>query len=263
MKCALHELTTGSLKALRDSLSDGSLSYGVSRGEVQQITGVATPGVMVYLQSLVEEGFRPKQIARLIEAILTGRGHSSPLSHILDLVISGPDVQGSPMGDTAASMHALVATATESVLLVGYAIYNGRTIFKQLATRMDERPELDVKFLLNVPRHPTNTSEASLIVLKFAHDFRDKEWPGKRLPKIYYDPRSLEIDSSKRASLHAKCVIVDRREALITSANFTEAARNRNIEVGICLRQPETVNRLAVYFEALIAKGVLVMIPTG
>jgi hypothetical protein len=60
-------------------------------------------------------------------------------------------------------MHAIVATATESVLLVGYAIYNSRTIFKQLASRMDGHPELDVKFLLNVLRHPTNTSEASLI----------------------------------------------------------------------------------------------------
>jgi phosphatidylserine/phosphatidylglycerophosphate/cardiolipin synthase-like enzyme len=74
---------------------------------------------------------------------------------------------------------------------------------------------------------------------------------------------SLETDSSKRASLHAKCVIVDRREALITSANFTDAARNRNIEVGLCLRQPDMVNRLAVYFEALIAKNVLMKIPAG
>jgi hypothetical protein len=262
MSCPLHELTSGSLKALRGSLCDGVLSYGLSRGEIQQITGVGSERVMEYLQSLIDDGFRPKQISRLIEAILTGRENSSPLSHILDLVISGPDVQGIPMGDTAASMHALVSTAAESVVIVGYAIYDGRTIFKQLAARMEERAELDVKFLLNVPRHPTNTSEASLIALKFAHDFRDKEWPGKRLPKLYYDPRSLETDSSKRASLHAKCVIVDRREALITSANFTDAARNRNIEVGLCLRQPAMVNRLAVYFEALIAKNVLTKIPT-
>jgi phosphatidylserine/phosphatidylglycerophosphate/cardiolipin synthase-like enzyme len=166
-----------------------------------------------------------------------------------------------PMGDTGASMHALVSTATESVCLVGYAIYGGRNIFKQLAARMEELPELEVKFLLNVPRHPTNTSEASLIALKFAHDFREKEWPGQRLPQIYYDPRSLETDSTRRASLHAKCVIVDRKEALITSANFTDAARNRNIEVGLCLRQSEMVRRLAVYFEALIANNVLVRIP--
>jgi phosphatidylserine/phosphatidylglycerophosphate/cardiolipin synthase-like enzyme len=157
-------------------------------------------------------------------------------------------------------MHALVSTAAESVVLVGYAIHNGRTIFKQLAARMDEYVELNVKFLLNVPRHPTNTSEASLIALKFAHDFKAKEWPGRRLPELYYDPRSLEMDSGKRASLHAKCVIVDRREALITSANFTDAARNRNIEVGLCVRQADIVNKLALYFDALIAKGVLVKI---
>jgi phosphatidylserine/phosphatidylglycerophosphate/cardiolipin synthase-like enzyme len=261
MNCALHELTTGSLKALRDSLSDGAMSYGLSRSEVRRFGGAGTELVMDYLQSLVDDGFGPKQISRLIEAILTGRESTFPLSHILDLVISGPEVQGIPMGDTAASMHALVSTATESVVVVGYAIYNGRIIFKQLSARMDAYAELDVKFLLNVPRNPTNTSEASLISLKFAHDFRKKEWPGKRLPDIYYDRRSLEMESSKRASLHAKCVIVDRREALITSANFTDAARDRNIEVGLCLRQPETVNRLALYFDTLIAKNVLTKIP--
>jgi phosphatidylserine/phosphatidylglycerophosphate/cardiolipin synthase-like enzyme len=216
---------------------------------------------MEYLQSLADEGFRPKQICRILEAILAGREIGSPLSHILDLVISGPDVQGIPMADTAASMHALVSTAAESVVVVGYAIHNGRTIFKQLAARMDEHLALDVKFLLNVPRHPTNTSEASLIALKFAHTFKDKEWPGRRLPELYYDPRSLETDSSKRASLHAKCVIVDRREALITSANFTDAARERNIEVGLCLRDPAMVQRIALYFHALITKKVLVKIP--
>jgi len=262
MSCPLHELTTGSIKALRDSLCDGVLSYGLSRGEVERITGAVNQHVMEYLQSLTDEGFRPKQICRILEAILTGREISSPLSHILDLVISGPDVQGLPMADTLATMHTLASAATKSVILVGYAIVNGKVIFKQLAARMDEYRDLDVKFLLNVPRHPTNTSEPNLIALKFAHDFRDREWPGERLPEIYFDPRSLETDSSKRASLHAKCVIVDRREALVTSANFTDAARNRNIEVGLCLRQSDVVHRLAVYFEALIAKKILQKIPT-
>jgi len=58
--------------------------------------------------------------------------------------------------------------------------------------------------------------------------------------------------------LHAKCIIIDRSEALITSANFTEAAQERNIEVGVKVRHKPLVERLASYFEALIETGRLV-----
>jgi phosphatidylserine/phosphatidylglycerophosphate/cardiolipin synthase-like enzyme len=42
------------------------------------------------------------------------------------------------------------------------------------------------------------------------------------------------------ASLHAKCVIVDRSRALVTSAHFTDAAQRKNIEVGGRLRQRQS-----------------------
>jgi phosphatidylserine/phosphatidylglycerophosphate/cardiolipin synthase-like enzyme len=48
---------------------------------------------------------------------------------------------------------------------------------------------------------------------------------------------------------------VDRKAALITSANFTEAAQQRNIEVGIVVRQPWLIDRLADYFDRLIVSG--------
>ena len=256
--CPLRELTAGSLSALKDSFRTGVLSYGLSRSEVERLTGPASQHVLDYFRDLVEEGFQPKHIARVIDAVLADREGSFPLSHALDLVISGPDLPGVPMGDTAASMHTLVSTAMESVILVGYAVYHGKSIFKHLAVRMDEHPELDVKFLLNLPRPPGNTSDTGTVAREFLCDFKDKQWPGKRLPAIYYDPRSLESDPGKRASLHAKCVIIDRREALITSANFTDAAQSRNVEVGLCLKQAEMIDRLVAYFEALIAHKFLV-----
>src|SRR5205085_5086604 len=39
--------------------------------------------------------------------------------------------------------------------------------------------------------------------------------------------------------------------AIITSANFTEAAQRRNIEVGIVVRHQPTIQRLVDYFSAL------------
>jgi phosphatidylserine/phosphatidylglycerophosphate/cardiolipin synthase-like enzyme len=45
--------------------------------------------------------------------------------------------------------------------------------------------------------------------------------------------------------------MVDRRAALVTSANFTEAAQERNIEVGVVVRHAPLVARLVEYFVAL------------
>jgi phosphatidylserine/phosphatidylglycerophosphate/cardiolipin synthase-like enzyme len=46
-------------------------------------------------------------------------------------------------------------------------------------------------------------------------------------------------------------VVVDRRVALVTSANFTEAAQERNIEAGVVVRSERFASRLADHFETL------------
>src|ERR1044072_7307094 len=75
------------------------------------------------------------------------------------------------------------------------------------------------------------------------------------------DTVCLSDARDKRSSLHAKCVAIDRRVSLITSANFTEAAQQRNIEAGVIVRYPLFVERLVGYFEGLRASGQLVSIP--
>lgn len=85
--------------------------------------------------------------------------------------------------------------------------------------------------------------------------------PRTRVPEIYYDPRALERDPARRASLHAKCIVVDREHAFISSANFTEAAQVRNIEVGVLIRSRLLASRLADHFEGLVMLGLLQPLP--
>jgi phosphatidylserine/phosphatidylglycerophosphate/cardiolipin synthase-like enzyme len=66
-----------------------------------------------------------------------------------------------------------------------------------------------------------------------------------------YDPRALDPASATRASLHAKVLIVDRRSALVTSANFTDAAQKRNVETGVLITYRPFVIRLADTFAGL------------
>jgi phosphatidylserine/phosphatidylglycerophosphate/cardiolipin synthase-like enzyme len=92
-------------------------------------------------------------------------------------------------------------------------------------------------------------------VREFARQIRDEYWPGTRLPDFYYDPRSLDPDPKRRAVLHAKAVIIDGRYTLLTSANFTEAAQQRNIEAGVLLDDPRLATRLTQQFNQLLDAG--------
>ena len=85
-------------------------------------------------------------------------------------------------------MRELFRQAEQSVLVAGYAVYPGRDVFEALAERMDARPELKVRMLLDVQRKRGDTSAPSDIVRRFADRFRRREWPGSRLPEVYYDP---------------------------------------------------------------------------
>jgi phosphatidylserine/phosphatidylglycerophosphate/cardiolipin synthase-like enzyme len=140
---------------------------------------------------------------------------------------------------------------------VGYAVYGGERIFEPLAERMRVNPGLKVTFCLDIARKIGDTSLDSEVVRRFGHEFRERHWPWELLPELYYDPRALMTSSEGRASLHAKCVVVDRKAALITSANFTEAAQYRNIELGLLVRHAPIAERIAGYFEGLRWSGML------
>jgi len=252
MSAAIHRLSTANLHALAASLRSGPLSLGLSRHSLIQIAGPQTDDVLTYLQRLADTGMSTAQVAFVIEAITEARSASAVLGQAIDIILSGPEVSGIAISDTIATVRTLVAEATHEVILVGYAVHNAKPIFELLASRMAAQKTLSVIFCLDISRRRGDTSLESEIVRRFARDFRDKHWPWPDLPKLYYDPRSLSENPLQRSSLHAKCVIADRTRALITSANFTEAAWLRNIELGVLLRYEPLAARLAAYIDGLI-----------
>ena len=55
--------------------------------------------------------------------------------------------------------------------------------------------------------------------------------------------------------MHAKCVVIDGLEALVTSANFTEAAQTRNIELGLLIEDSLVPRRIEELIDSLIRDG--------
>jgi phosphatidylserine/phosphatidylglycerophosphate/cardiolipin synthase-like enzyme len=112
---------------------------------------------------------------------------------------------------------------------------------------------------LNVERRSGDLSAADIVIAKFQQRFRETQWPkGVRLPEVYFDPRSVEPhDASRSACLHAKFVVADSKQVFVSSANFTEAAQERNIEVGVFSENPRLAEELRVHFQTLIDHGYL------
>ena len=189
-------------------------------------------------------------------------GKASARTAAPDLVWSGPEVPGLHARDTRRVYEELLGSAERTVWASTYAFFDGPRAFEVLARRMDERTELRVSLLLNIQRRRGDTTAAENLVRRFADHFWTVNWPGTSRPHVFYDPRSLEMDGAGGV-LHAKVVVTDDEAVFVTSANLTEAALDRNIEVGLLVRDRALALSVSSHFQGLIDRGLLHPLPAA
>ena len=80
-------------------------------------------------------------------------------------------------------------------------------------------------------------------------------WPqGVPSPRVFHD-RS-RAGAARYSSMHAKCLLVDGTDLLITSANFTFHGLQGNVEIGVRLSGPPAAEARKI-FSYLIERGVV------
>jgi len=255
----LLQLAQSDLRELVAALRARRLTAPYTAMNVERpIAGPIAADVAAALQRLADRGFAAEQLAIALDLLAQDRARTPKLEDMLDLVTTGPEAAGVTNRDTSVVVRELFAGAQRFVLVAGYAVYQGRDVFRALADRMAERPDLNVRMFLDVQRGPGDTSMASEVLKRFAERFTNREWPADRpVPQVFYDPRSLDLEAGKRACLHAKCVVVDGEAVFISSANFTEAAQERNVEVGLLVRSCRLAGQIVLHFDSLLAGGLL------
>jgi phosphatidylserine/phosphatidylglycerophosphate/cardiolipin synthase-like enzyme len=222
------------------------------------VPGGLAPAVAGELQGFADQGFTPQQLATMLDLLVQARSQRLSAEDMIDLVTTGPERGGITNRDTGVVVRELFAHANESVLVAGYAVYQGQRVFQALADRMQTCPGLRVRLFLDIQRGYGDTTTANELVARFAERFREHQWPRSRpLPHVYYYPQSLELSPEIRTSLHAKCVVVDSQNVFVSSANFTEAAHDRNIEIGLLLRSRLLAERIVRHFDVLASEGFL------
>lgn len=179
-----------------------------------------------------------------------------------DLVWSGPDVPGLHARDTRRVYEELLGSAERSVWASTYAFFDGPRAFEILARRMDAVPDLRVTLLLNVERRRGDTTTTEQLVRRFTERFWKVDWPGAARPRVFYDPRALDPEGPGGV-LHAKAVVADEEAVFVTSANLTEAALDRNIELGLLVRDRALALSVSSHFRALIDRELLRPLPAA
>ncbi len=261
----LRGLGRPSMRGLAAALEGGRVAPPFHRSQLQgNVPDEVVEEVLNELRELSADGMAPAHIAYMLRLLAEERAAAQAITDRVALVWSGTEVMVGRSRDTAVVVQELFREARESVLIASYALDTGskaEALFGPLAKRMDAEPDLEVRLFVNVHRKHRDDTADAVLLREFADAFRLEIWPGKRLPEVFHDPRSLTTDGKKRACLHAKCIVIDEDRALITSANFTEAAHERNIEAGTVITDTILARALKAQFDTLVDHGALRKIP--
>jgi hypothetical protein len=256
---ALRALSRTALNGLAELLEASAGATSLTRAKVAAFVPEShLDAVWAMFTVLLADGMAPRHVARMLRLLSEERGSAQRMRDRVELVWSPRDLDAVDARDTAVVARELFRAAERSVLVVTYVLdarKKAEALFGELAARLDGEPGLHARFVVNVERPYLDATPEAELVRKAARRLRDEVWPGERLPDVYFDPRALHDDMTQRASMHAKCIVVDGRRTLLTSANLTEAAQERNIEAGVLIDDRAFAERVDRQFAALVEGG--------
>lgn len=164
----------------------------------------------------------------------------------IDVVWTGPSSHVQTGRLTSAVITDLIDEAESEVLLVGYAVHSEPTV--EAALERASAHGVDITLLLE--RTADNPSFHGAGV----------PFPGVVARRLAW-PRDQRPDGG--AALHAKVLVIDRRVALIGSANVTGWALQRNLECGLLVRDARVAAVVVAHVEGLGRAGHLIRASGG
>ncbi len=244
----LSDLATPDLEALLRAVQRGQVDCPLSKAGLASAGFGACSGA--FLAALDDMDLRGVEAALAIA--IAERVHRPPPR--LDLVWTGPEARTATTRDTAIVVRQLFEQARKSVVVGGFRFDHGEELLRPLHAVMRDHG-VKATFFLDIADHADRADRAEAYATEQIDRFFADNWPfGPPRPDVYYDPRTA-VPGPPWASLHAKCVVVDERVALITSANFTERGQERNVEAGVLIEDERFASSLVAQWRSLIGSG--------
>ena len=260
----IRSLPASVLASLSQALQSGRLKPPYTAFAVAEwASQITRESLAAELVALSNVGFTPAALAITFQALAEDAMAAQRAVDNIQLVWTSPDEEGPHVRDTSVVGRQLLSEARNSLWISTYGVFNGQEAFLPIHEAWSVRPNLEVVMILNVPPDDNSGMYGLDAIQKYAKTFWKYQWPWPERPTVFYDPRSPEKDPHLPACQHSKCIIIDDGTAFITSANFTESAHERNIELGVLFRANRQIaGSIKGKFESLIARGFLKPLPT-
>jgi phosphatidylserine/phosphatidylglycerophosphate/cardiolipin synthase-like enzyme len=197
-------------------------------------------------QALKDHSFSSWSEVAIALEVIDAWVSSSP--RILDIVWSGPSNGTFPIRRIDQVIYDLLSTAKQRIFLVTFAAHRVPLLCEHLSQAIDRGVE--VTLLLE-------SEQASAGQLSFDASNAFKDVCLEKVRLLHWPLENRERNQAgKPGKLHVKCAVIDDI-AIIGSANLTDDAFNRNMELGIALRDISLVSEIHEHFKALERNQVL------
>ncbi|HVS66085.1 MAG TPA: DISARM system phospholipase D-like protein DrmC [Thermoanaerobaculia bacterium] len=222
-------------------------SAQVTEAWLARVTGEPYAASLRFLCDLPREG-----VCAVLDAVIAER--NAQRGPELELVWTGPEATVSHTRSNAVVLRQLFERAKDSVLIGGYAFDHGKEIFEPLHRAMRDKG-VRAEIFMDLRGEAKSGVSSETFATECVDRFLQENWlfDGPR-PEIYYAP----LTAAWGASLHAKCVVVDGLDSLITSANFTDRGQTRNLELGVLIRDRGFAEILVAQWRGLVSQGIVV-----
>lgn len=195
-----------------------------------------------FSDAAVKSGLSYGEIASALKAAACTVDHVQK-GNDLDILWTGPKSSSVPVRRMEQSLCELIEAAKKRLFIVSFVAYRADKIYTAIREAIGRG--VRVSFLTEASKEHGGSL-----------DVDPSDALKKKFPKAEFY-RWENPDPSSPAVVHAKCAVADDKMALVTSANLTGAAMEKNMELGLLLKDQKVAGRLSSHFEALIAEDII------
>ena len=199
----------------------------------------------------------PQEVAIFLEAALRSYQLALSRAHVVDSVWTGPEINGSEVRRTNAVVNEIVSGAEKEILIVGYWLVTRTAQISALINLLAKKSKagVRVRFVFDPGIKSGGPDNFTALNALWPTDLTEAP-----LEVFSWSESSATISSKTgqqfQRKLHAKVIVADRWDALVTSANLSHAGLLENLEMGLRVRG-STAGTVVRHFELLVQEGIL------
>lgn len=242
------------VRSFAESLRSERLTLGGSITATQNVLALPLQRLKPFtavLDAAARSGLPASDVAFAIDAALASVEHLRESLPRIEVARTGPSSRAFELRSTGTLSREIVEASRSTLLLVGYSVSVSRDrtgLAAETVGAIVAAASRGVRVTAVLHRDPNNR-EALL-----------RDWPAyARQPVLFTWPETPDDAMTK---LHAKVLVGDRSDALVTSANLTYHGMETNIELGIRITG-EAAAQIEEHFRDLIRQDELVSWPVA